>query len=297
MSDPVSDYPQLPCCPIPLAGHSDKFRGSAVLGTVAKLTGLGEEKNYHLIEEDEYLRHHLPALHGSYPSSTPGKVFLLLENCLHSFSDSANILDCKMGVRTFTEETLMTARQNPELRYDLYQRMVEVDHTEPTQVEHYLQKVALHRFMVWRDTISSTTTLGFRIKGVRKRGISYQHYKTVTSKKKIFKVILSFLKDFPWTATEFLGQLETLRNDLKCSKFFESHEFIGTSLLFVVDKSRCGVWLIDLEKVSPLPHHVTVDHVSDWAQGNHEDGYVSGLDNLICLFKNIVLHFNGEEHP
>ena len=90
-----------------------------------------------------------------------------------------------MGVRTFLEEALMTARQNPDLRCDLYQRMVQVDDNEPTQMEHYLKKVTLHRFMIWRDTISSTTSLGFRVKGMRKKGIFYQHYKIDKSEKKL----------------------------------------------------------------------------------------------------------------
>ena len=110
----------------------------------------------------------------TFLNCTLDKVFLVLENCLHSFSPSASILDCKMGVRTFMEETLMAARHNPELRSDLYERMVEVDPTAPSQVEHYLKKVALHKYMVWRDTITSSASLGFRIKGIRKKRLSYQ---------------------------------------------------------------------------------------------------------------------------
>ena len=120
-----------------------------------------------------------------------------------------------LTARWVSEHSLRKPWWQPGNIFDLYQRMVQVDDNEPTQMEHYLKKVALHRFMIWRDTISSTTSLGFRVKGMRKRGITYQHYKIVKSEKKIFKIIRSFLKDYSWAATEFLKQLQTLRSDLK----------------------------------------------------------------------------------
>ena len=137
MTDPcVAESAEPLSSPIPLAGYSDKFSHSPIQGTIIKLTTMEEENNYRLMEEDEALKQHIPKLHSSYSSNTPGKVFLVLENCLHSFSPSANILDCKMGVRTFREEALMAARQNPDLISDLYQRMVQVDDNEPTRMEH-----------------------------------------------------------------------------------------------------------------------------------------------------------------
>ena len=278
-----------PDCSIPLAGYSTKLSVSPVTGRVVKVTTVEEERNYKVMGEDEMLGKYLPTLYEAH--HTPGKTVIHIENCLHSFSDSASILDCKIGVRTFTEEEFLAARENPELRPDLYQRMVEVDYKEPTQVEHYLKKVALHRFMIWRDTISSTASLGFRVKGMRRKGVSYQHYKTLTSRHKIFKIILSFMKDFPWAAPHFLTQLQTLRQDFKNSKLFSSHEFIGTSLLFVVDRSRCQMWMIDLEKMSSVPPHVSIDHESGWVQGSYQDGYLLGLDNLISIFTDIVSHW------
>lgn len=65
-------------------------------------------------------------------------------------------------------------------------------------------------------------------------------------------------------------------------------QVIGSSLLFVYDSTDlCSVHLIDFGKTIPLSSGVTIDHRSPWVEGNHEDGYLWGLDNLIRLWEKI----------
>lgn len=73
-------------------------------------------------------------------------------------------------IRTYLEEELTKARERPRLRKDMYEKMVAVDPGAPTEQERAQQGVLKPRYMQWRETLSSTATLGFRIEGIKVRG-------------------------------------------------------------------------------------------------------------------------------
>lgn len=76
-------------------------------------------------------------------------------------------------------------------------------------------------------------------------------------------------------------------NNIALYKIFIIHVFIlqiiGSSLLIIHDGKRAGAWMIDFAKTVSLPESIKTDHRSLWSNGNHEDGYLTGLDNLILV--------------
>lgn len=86
---------------------------------------------------------------------------------------------------------------------------------------------------------------------------------------------------------KYIQRLKAIRATLECSDFFSTHEVIGSSLLFVHDRNQASVWLIDFAKTVVLPNDIKINHDSIWSVGNHEDGYLIGINNLIEIFEEL----------
>ncbi|CAI8030977.1 Inositol-trisphosphate 3-kinase A [Geodia barretti] len=171
----------------------------------------------------------------------------------------------------------------------MYKKMVEIDAAEPTEEEHAQQAITKPRYMQWRETISSSSSLGFRIEGIKtSEGNSLKEFKTTKLEEDVKCALRDFISENPCVKEPFLRRLCDIRAAMEQSEFFRRHEVIGSSLLFVYDSTDlCSVNLIDFGKTIPLPEGASIDHRSPWVEGNHEDGYLWGLDNLIRLWKEI----------
>lgn len=81
--------------------------------------------------------------------------------------------------------------------------------------------------MVWRETISTTSTLGYRVEGVRmSNGYSSKDFKTTRSESQVKEAFRSFIKGFSHTVPLYLERLRELKAALAKSQFFSKHEVI-----------------------------------------------------------------------
>uniref|UniRef100_A0A3P8S8Q6 Kinase n=1 Tax=Amphiprion percula TaxID=161767 RepID=A0A3P8S8Q6_AMPPE len=247
-------------------------------GTLLKRFCEGEQQCYLRLMEDT-LRPFVPLYHGVVQHGEQD--YNMMDNLLTHFNTPA-IMDCKMGSRTYLEEELVTARERPQPRNDMYEKMVAVDPEAPTVQERAQQAVLKTRYMQWRETLSSTASLGFRIEGFRKaNGECQTNFKRTKSREQVVEILF--------------------QNGSNCNVFLQvladfavSLQVVGSSLLFVHDwTGKTGVWMIDFGKTVSLPTHHTLDHRTPWAEGNREDGYLWGLDNLIDVLTDIFGEAEG----
>ncbi|XP_072032737.1 inositol-trisphosphate 3-kinase B-like isoform X2 [Amphiura filiformis] len=263
---------------VQLAGHQGSFQAGD-FGTILKKHTVKEEKALTKLMTD-ILRPYIPEYKGVVERNSEKHV--QMQDLLGDF-DNPSVMDCKIGTRTYLEEELKKAREKPKLRKDMYQKMIEIDPKEPTPEEHALGAITKPRYMQWREHVSSSATMGFRIEGIKKGdGHSSRDYKTVRDREQIKDCFNMFSDGDAGIQAKYIRRLKAIRATLESSEFFLKHEVIGSSLLFVHDKNgKASIWMIDFGKTTPLAEDLTNDHRTPWVEGNHEDGYLFGLDCLI----------------
>lgn len=270
---------------VQLGGHQGNFKAGFDPGTVLKKYCTNEEHCFKFLMKD-LMRPYVPEFKGIVDGDDETQ-YLQLQDLLQDFYKPC-VMDCKIGVRTYLEEELLKAKEKQKLRKDMYEKMIQVDSNAPTEEEHKAKGVTKPRYMVWRETISSTATLGFRIEGIKKDdGTSSKDFKTVKAKEEILSKFEKFTEGCIHALPKYIQRLKSIRATLECSEFFRKHEIIGCSLLFVHDRDKAGIWLIDFAKTIPLPEDVQITHSKQWQLGNHEDGFLVGLNNLIELFSEV----------
>lgn len=270
---------------VQLAGHPDSFvRGCRRTGTVCKKQvkrEWSEAQTYQALMEDP-LCPAIPKFYREFEQND--EVYIEIEDLLHQFTDP-NVMDIKMGTRTFQE----SEAKNMELRRDLYNKMVSVDASEPTSKEHEQKSITKLRYMQFRERGSTSACLGFRIDAVRLSGESCANtnMKLISTEEAVACTLLSLFGGRQCVWEKLLCRLNDIRCRFETSPFFKHHEIIGSSLLIICDDVHVGAWMIDFAKILHVPDRL-ITHRDPWQLGNHEDGYLIGIDNLIKIISSIL---------
>ncbi|KAJ9592957.1 hypothetical protein L9F63_015381, partial [Diploptera punctata] len=208
---------------VQLAGHQGNFKAGPEQGTILKKLCPKEELCFQVLMKD-VLRPYVPEYKGHVTCEDGDSMYLQLQDLLGDFT-SPCVMDCKIGVRTYLEEELAKAKEKPKLRKDMYEKMIQIDANAPTEEEHRLKGVTKPRYMVWRETISSTATHGFRIEGIKKSdGKSSKDFKTTKTREQIMQAFRDFTDGFPHAVPKYIQRLKAIKATLEVSDFFKTHE-------------------------------------------------------------------------
>ncbi|XP_026811940.1 inositol-trisphosphate 3-kinase homolog isoform X1 [Rhopalosiphum maidis] len=264
-----------------LSGHPDCF-APAGLGTIWKKCSGGTEKDvYEALSNEPSLQDIVPKYYREVEYN--GQTFIELQDLLYGFRDP-NVMDIKMGTRTFLESEV----KNSSARPDLYLKMIAVDPEAPNSEERKLQAVTKLRYMQFREEQSSTCSHGFRIEAMKFRGSPpVTDLKTVKSDEEVNNTLALFLGDRHDIKQRLVVRLNEIRSKLDRSHYFKTHEIVGSSILIIYDDTKIGAWLIDFAKTRQVPEHTVLTHRRPWVPGNHEEGFLFGLDHLIESTENL----------
>ena len=207
-------------------------------------------------------------------------------------------MDVKMGLRTFTEEDAHSTKP----RRDLFDKMLRVAPDAATEEEIAANGIVKLRYLQFREQSTSSRTLGFRVDAVQladecdTSGVPSPHeLRLVATREQVRCVIAQYLQRRRELLMAFVRQLRKLRSTLEACAVFRTHTFIRSSILFVYDavSHRPQLRIIDLPKTSAAGldangQPLTLNHRSVWREENHEDGYLTGLDNLVNIFDELL---------
>jgi len=298
------------------AGHASRGDGAIFLvngdgetpKAILKQLDEGEFATYDSLwndYEDDAVLPFIPRFEGvcEVPDDKGGVCkYLRMTNLLKDFR-SPKVMDVKLGARTFLENEC----NNPKLRPDLYERMLKLFPSQVSEDDRANQGITKLRWMQLRDTSSTISTLSFRIDGIAgyRRGMKGELDEELARLRQRSEVCEEFCNFAKVAATDdgrepngisavelaeqVLEVLHGMHSAFENSAFVHDHECIGSSLLLVADAyGKAGVFWIDFGKTKPLPSGVEVTHRNPWAPGNHEDGVLMGLDNMVLVWGDVV---------
>ena len=235
----------------------------------------------------------LPKLIRTQPA-TGKRVILELEDLTHGLQAPC-LMDIKMGLRTFSEDEVHNADVATKPREDLLTKMKKIAPDAASEEELAAGGVTKLRYLRFRDEASSTMTLGFRIDNVELSDQcdssdleTTKELALIATRDQVRGVVAKYLQRRRPLLVSFLQQLRELQAALTASDIFATHCFLRSSLLFVYDgdTNQARIRIIDLARTKPAGKRL--EHNVPWVDGSGEDGYLTGINNMVALFEGLL---------
>ncbi|KAK6481528.1 inositol-trisphosphate 3-kinase A [Huso huso] len=264
---------------IQLAGHKGNFKAGEE-GTVLKKFSENEKRCFERLMED-VLYSFVPAYHGMVERE--GEPYLQLTDLLGGFNGPC-VMDCKIGVRHPHCIPIPPSLSETPALHTHPSLIIRDTRTAYPSLPHY-QRHLIGSPLLLRSPLSLMLCVSLQ----KADGTCSTDFKRTKTQEQVTLVFRDFVEGNKRIMETYLAKLEEIRRVLESSEFFKSHEVIGSSLLFIHDHNElANVWLIDFGKTTPLSEGQTLTHRAEWCEGNREDGYLWGLDNMVRLVSNIA---------
>jgi len=223
-------------------------------------------------------------------SNLNGVEFIKMEH-LTSTNNEMSIMDVKLGSKTY-----LKIEENNKLRADLYQKMIKVDETAPTEIEMKRETISKLRYLDFRDCRSTSRKLCFRVEGIRLttgEQLEKEYLNRIGTSEEVISLLHLFVTsiqkeiDPQEVCFQIIQKLKNIRDIANQSIFFKNYKFVGTSLLFIVEADRIDVKLIDFAKVraNSESNAIDTDTPNPTESHSNNDDWLTGIDNLISSFQ------------
>lgn len=280
-----------------ISGHVANFRRDRKKGTLMKMTAASEADMYRKLHDSiSGISKFLPQILSV--KAAPGKrVILEMQDLTHNLEQPC-MMDIKMGVRTFHLKDAAASA----FRDDLLQKMLKVDANAATPEDLAAGGVTKLRYLRFREASTTTKELGFRIDALQLAHdvttsdtlLDVNEIRTsLTSSAEAADAICAWVQRRQQLLSAFLAQLLSVRDAVERCDVCMSHALIRTSLLFIYSNATnsIGVYIIDLAQANDAGSRLT--HRDAWVEHSHEEGYLTGLDNLILIFQSLLEEVGG----
>ena len=119
--------------------------------------------------------------------------------------------------------------------------------------------------------------------------------KSLRHRDEIMRFLEVFVQSRPDVAKQIELEFQNLADSLEACEWFMTHEVVGSSVLVIYDgavppRAPPVVAMIDFANTFLVEQYglTRLTHREPWVKGNHEEGYLKGLDSLVDCFSGLA---------